>query len=108
LKITIEANLKTVNFVDVTLDLNTGLYKPYMKPNNTIVYINKDSNHPPSIIKNIPAAVNRRLTSISSNEAVFTAAAPPYSEALAASDIFQPPLLSQCGYQDRCKVSPIN
>ena len=85
LKITIEANLKTVNFLDVTLDLNTGLYKPYMKPNNTILYINKDSNHPPSIIKNIPAAVNRRLTSISSNEAVFTAAAPPYSEALAAS-----------------------
>ena len=76
LKITIEANLKTVNFLDVTLDLNTGIYKPYMKPNNTILYINKDSNHPPSITRNIPAAVNKRLTSISSNEAVFNAAAP--------------------------------
>ena len=33
LSITIEANKKVVNFLDVTLDLNTGLYKPYMKPN---------------------------------------------------------------------------
>ena len=36
-------------------------------------------------MKNIPAAVNRRLCSISSNEAVFDAAAPTYQEALAAS-----------------------
>ena len=61
------------------------IFKPYMKPNNKIQYINKDSNHPPSILKNIPAAVNRRLCSISSNEAVFDAAAQPYQEALAAS-----------------------
>ena len=50
LSITIEANLKVVNFLDVTLDLNTETYKPYMKPNNRILYINKQSNHPPSII----------------------------------------------------------
>ena len=67
LSITIQANLKIVNFLDVTLDLNSGLYKPFMKPNNTISYINKDSNHPPSIVRNIPAAVNMRLCSISSN-----------------------------------------
>ena len=96
LSITIQANLKVVNFLDVTLDLNSGLYKPFMKPNNTISYINKDSNHPPSIVRNIPAAVNMRLCSISSNEAVFNAAAPPYQEALAASGFahtlrFEPP-----------------
>ena len=32
LKITIEANKKIVNFLDVTLDLNTGKFKPYSKP----------------------------------------------------------------------------
>jgi len=32
LKITIEANEKVVNFLDVTLDLNTEKFKPYSKP----------------------------------------------------------------------------
>ena len=32
LRITIEANKKIVNFLDVTLDLTTEKYKPYLKP----------------------------------------------------------------------------
>ena len=32
LKITVDANKKVVNFLDVTLDLNTGKFKPYSKP----------------------------------------------------------------------------
>ena len=32
LRITIEANKKVVNFLDVTLDLNTEKFKPYSKP----------------------------------------------------------------------------
>ena len=54
LKIDILVNKKVVNFLDITLDLNTGLYIPYMKENNTILYVNKKSNHPPSTLKNIP------------------------------------------------------
>ena len=95
LSISIQANLKIVNFLDVTLDLNGGCFKPYVKPNNKIQYINKDSNHPPSILKNIPAAVNRRLSSISSNKAIFNAARPPYQEALATS-----------GYTHKLKFEP--
>ena len=53
-----------------------------MKPNNTPLYISKDSNHPPTIIKNIPAAVNKRLSNISANEQVFNEASPPYQSAL--------------------------
>ena len=33
-KITIQANKKIVNFLDVTLDLNKGTFQPYTKPNN--------------------------------------------------------------------------
>ena len=76
LSITIEANLKVVNFLDVTFDLNTGLYKPYMKPNNIPVYVNRNSNHPPSILRNIPESVNRRLSNISANEKIFEESAP--------------------------------
>ena len=42
LKITIEANEKVVNFLDVTLDLNTSKFKPYAKPTSTPLYVHKD------------------------------------------------------------------
>ena len=71
LKITIEANRKIINFLDVTLNLTTGSYKPYLKPGNKPTYVHTSSNHPPSIIKNIPAAINKRLSAISYDEESF-------------------------------------
>ena len=53
LKITVEVNLGKVNFLDVTLDPLKSSFAPYTKPNNTTVYVHAQSNHPPSIIKNI-------------------------------------------------------
>ena len=47
LKITIKANQKIVNFLDVTLNLSNGTYMPYTKPNNIPLYIHKKSNHSP-------------------------------------------------------------
>ena len=79
---TAEVNKKVVNFLDVTLDLNTGRYRPYMKPNTTLLYISSLSNHPPNIIKNIPLEVNRRLLKLSSTKEDFLAAVPPYQDAL--------------------------
>ena len=43
LSCTIEANAKVVNFLDVTLDLNTGIFKPYMKENDIPVYVDVKS-----------------------------------------------------------------
>ena len=96
LKITIEANKKVVNFLDVTFDLNTEKFKPYSKPTSTPIYVHSKSNHPPNIIKNIPESVNRRLSEISSDEDVFKEAAKPYQEALGKSGYsykleFKPP-----------------
>ena len=34
LKITVQANLMKVNFIDITFDLTNGTYKPYKKPND--------------------------------------------------------------------------
>ena len=48
LSITIQCNLKTVDFLDVTSDLDNNVYKPFRKENNKPVYINKHSNHPPT------------------------------------------------------------
>ena len=54
LSITIHCNLKSVDFLDVTFDSYNNLYKPYRKPNNKPIYINKQSNHPPKVLKQIP------------------------------------------------------
>ena len=85
LKITIEANKKVVNFFDVTLDLEKNTYEPYMKPGNTPLYVHSDRNHPPSITKNIPLAINRRLNEISSSKEAFDRAASAYQQALGIS-----------------------
>ena len=76
-----------VDFLDVTLDLNSGLYKPFMKQNDIPVYVNKNSNHPQSILKNIPSAVNKRLSNISANENIFLEAIPPYQKLSTGRDM---------------------
>ena len=85
LKITIEANKKVVNFLDVTLNLANGKYLPYNKPGNIPFYVNKKSNHPPRIIGNIPKSINKRLPEISIDEDSFSKAAPLYQKALGDS-----------------------
>ena len=46
LNITIKTNLKIVNFLDVKINLDTGTYRPYRKPDNKLAYNNRKSNHP--------------------------------------------------------------
>ena len=67
------------------MDLRTGIFKPYMKDNDKPVYVNIKSNHPPTVLKNIPLGINKRLSRISANKTVFDAAAPGYQEALTQS-----------------------
>ena len=51
LGITCQTNLKIVNYLDLTLDLKTGKFSPYRKPDNTPSFIHARSNHPPAILK---------------------------------------------------------
>ena len=85
LKITIQINLKVTDFLDVSLNLSTGTFSPFRKPNDRPLYIHRHSNHPPTIIKNLPASISRRLTDISSSEEVFSNAKPLYDNALRES-----------------------
>ena len=71
--------------MDITLDLKTGKHHPFRKPNDQPTYINKQSNHPPTIIKHLPSAICRRLSDLSSDEHIFDQAAPLYQEALKSS-----------------------
>ena len=69
--IVIQCNMKTVNYLDVTLNLENSTYRPYQKENNQIKYINIESNHPPSIIKQLPLSIESRLSSLTSSEEIF-------------------------------------
>ena len=73
------------DFLDVTLNLSTRSFYPFRKPNDRPIYIHKLSNHPPNIIKNLPASISRRLTDITSDKASFADAKPLYDNALKAS-----------------------
>ena len=81
-KITIEANKTIVNFLDVTLDLQSGKHYPFTKEGNVPLYIHKKSNHPPSIPINIPDSINKRLSEISSDRECFDNTKTMYQEAL--------------------------
>ena len=89
LDITAEANIKVVDFLDVLLDLESGTYRPYSKPNSCTKYISPDSNHPRTIIQNIPEAVAKRLSGVSSSKEMFLAEVQPYQDAM-----------QQAGYKD--------
>jgi hypothetical protein len=86
LKITAEGNLNIVNFLDVTFDLNNAKHKPYRKPNDDPLYINRHSNHPPSITRQLPTAINKSIALLSSDEQTFKESTPIYQNALRHSN----------------------
>ena len=85
LKITIQANLKTTNFLDASFNLGTRRYRPYRKPNDEPIYLHTMSNHPPRILENLPKAIGRRVSDLSCDHQIFTEAAHMYERALSAS-----------------------
>ena len=61
------------------------MHKPFRKPNDDPVYINRYSNHPRHIKENLPKAVNKRLNELSSSEKIFNDNKIDYQKALKTS-----------------------
>ena len=74
--------LKVVNYLDVTFNLNDGSYRPYRKPNDETHYIHIQSDHPPSITKQLPRSIEKRLSQLSSSKDIFYKTAPYYEQRL--------------------------
>ena len=49
-----KCNLKIVHYLDVTLNLNDHIYRPFHKPNEETTCMHVESDHPMQIIKKIP------------------------------------------------------
>ena len=82
LKVTLETNIKRTDFLDIFLDLQNNTYKPFRKQNHQPIYINKASNHPPAIKKQLPHMISTRLSTLSCSEDAFLSEAPVYQAAL--------------------------
>ena len=75
--------------------MEDGSYKPYCKPNNIPIYVHAKSNHPPSVTKNIPVNINRRLSNISSSKDIFDSNIGIYQKAI-----------RDCGYDFTLEYRP--
>ena len=95
LNLDIKCNLKIKDYLDISFDLNTGIYKHFNKPNNKPLYINASSNHPPSVLKQIPKSVSKRRTANSCNEDIFRKSA-----------LFYNSILQDCGFNENIKYCP--
>ena len=78
----VETNLKVVDLLDITFNLNNGTYRPYKKSNDLLLYIHKSSNHPPQIIIQLPKIINDRLSRNSSNGKIFNSSKYQYEKVL--------------------------
>ena len=81
----IEGNIKIVNFLDVTFNLEDGSYGPFSKDNQEPLYVSRYSNHPHCILKQIPNSINERLTRNSSSKKTFDQVKSQYEAALEKS-----------------------
>lgn len=85
LKITSEGGMINTDFLDIHFNLATGKYKPFFKNNEFPVYINKSSNHPNAIKRQIPRTVSERISKLSSDIDTFMKIKQPYESALKKS-----------------------
>ena len=95
LDIVIQCNKKIANYLYVPFNLNNSNYKTYHKPDNETLYIHKDSNHPPSIPKQIPTSIEKIVSTLSSNETIFNKSTEMYQKSL-----------EKCGYRQTLKYHP--
>ena len=63
--------LGTVNFLEVTFDLDNNLYKLYREPTNKPIYVNKHCNRLPNVLRQLPKFIAKRISDTSSSKDLF-------------------------------------
>ena len=88
LSISIETNLIEIDFSDITFNFAAKKYFPFPKANNTPLYIKVFRNHSPTIIKQVPKMINKRISDLSCNKEKFDKIKSVYESALKDSGHF--------------------
>ena len=55
--ITIKTSLLVVTFLDIQFNLLNSTFKPYRKLNNDPIFVHKNSNHLPQVLKKLPKTI---------------------------------------------------
>ena len=71
LNLAVKTNLKVADFLDTHFEVVQDIQQPYKKRNNEPLYINKNSNHPQTFRKQIPKAISKRISDISSSKEIY-------------------------------------
>ena len=82
LEVAAESNFKIVNYLDVKLNLHDVSFRPCDKSDDIIQYINKEFNHPPDLIKHLPASIEKQLSNNSFDKKIFQESAIYYEDTL--------------------------
>ena len=82
LEIAAESNLKIVNYLDVTLNLNDGSFRPCDKSDDIIQYINKEFNRSHNLIKHLPVSIEKQFSNNSFDKKIFKEPAIYYQDTL--------------------------
>ena len=84
-----------MDFLDVIFDLYNNLYKPCRKANNKPIYMNKQSNHLPNVLKQLPKSIAKRISGTSSSKDTFGKSISIYQNAFYES-----------GFKEELKYTP--
>ena len=60
-----------VDFLDINFNINENFYRPYQKPNDSLLYIDTMSDHPPCIKRGLPNMIEHKISRLCSNENIF-------------------------------------
>ena len=66
----------------MTLNLKDGSFRPCDKSDDIIQYINKEFNHPPNLIKHLPASIEKQLSNNSFDKKIFQESPSYYEDTL--------------------------
>ena len=74
-------NFQTVDFLDVTFNLDKNVYKPFRKENNK-PNINVHSNQPRSALRQLPKSLKKQVSETSPDKSIFDKPVKTYKDAL--------------------------
>ena len=81
-RLDIKTSLKITDYLDVALNLYSGIVSPFRKRNQDLRYVNMGSNHPTQVFKHVPKGIEHRLSNNSPNKEIFERSKQEYEEAL--------------------------
>ena len=80
--------MRVADSLDIHFEIVQDIYQPYKKPSDEPLYINKNSNHPQTAIRQIPKAISKRISDISSSKEIYDQNINYYKDALKYSGYY--------------------